>query len=480
MLFNFCTFNLQSKRNMNTVSKYLNDKAWARWTVLVLVCTLIFAAYMYEAAVAPLQSLLEATKGWTPEIYGTFSGGEFILNVMGFLIVAGIILDKFGLRYTGTIGGVLMTIGGLIQWYAVGDSFEGTTLQGWLDSWWVSFPGSAKLGTLGFMFFGCGIEMTGTTVQKTVAKWFKGKELALAMAIRFSMTRVGVFCAFSLSPAIAQRHGNLTAAPSLMTFVIFLMIGLAAFIVFDFFDAKLDRQKGNDPDAEHEEPFHARDILKVFSSKVFWVVALFCCFYFSSVLPFQRYVTQMLQHNLDVTPGVAAGISRWFPMFAALMTPIFGTILDRKGRGATMLIIGSLIMLGCNLTFAFLQYFPYKVIAYFAICMLGVSFSLIGAALWPSVPKITSEKTLGSTFCLIYWIQNIGLCLFPMLIGGVLQAVNPGVSEAIAQGVEGARYNYTVPMLIFAACGVMTTIFSSRLRRMDRKYNYGIEKPNIK
>lgn len=460
--------------------RYLNDKPWARWTVLVLVCTFIFSAYMYEASLAPLQSLLEATKGWTPEIYGTFSGGEFILNVLGFLIIAGIILDKFGIRYSGTIGGILMTIGGIIQWYAVSDSFDGTLLKGWLDSWWTAFPGTAKLGTLGFMFFGCGIEMSGTTVQKTVAKWFKGKELALAMAIRFSMTRIGVFCAFSIAPAIALRHGNVSAAPSLQLFVLFLMIGLAAFIAFDFFDARLDRQKVNNPDIEKEEPFRAKDILKVFSSKVFWVVAMFCCFYFSSVLPFQRYVTQMLESNLGVSSDVAAGISRWFPMFAALMTPIFGTILDRKGRGATMLIIGSLVMLGCNLTFAFLQYFPFKAVAYVAICMLGISFSLIGAALWPSVPKITSEKTLGSTFCLIYWIQNIGLCLFPMLIGMVLQLTNPGVAQDIANGVEGAHYNYTVPMLIFAACGVMTTIFSSRLRRMDRKYDYGIEKPNMK
>ena len=465
---------------MEKVSRYLNDKAWARWTVLLLVCIFIFSAYMYESAVAPLQSLMEATKGWTPEIYGTFSGGEFILNVMGFLIVAGIILDKFGLRYTGTLGGILMTIGGLLQCYAVSDSFEGTALQGWLDSWWTSFPGTAKLGTLGFMFFGCGIEMSGTTVQKTVAKWFKGKELALAMAIRFSMTRVGVFVAFSASPAIALRHGNTSALPSLSTFAIFLVIGLAAFIIFDFFDAKLDRQRGGDAGVEQEEPFHARDILKIFSSKVFWTVAMFCCFYFSCAIPFQRYVTQMLQSNLGVSAGVAAGISRWYPMFAALMTPIFGIILDRKGRGATMLITGSLIMLGCNLTFAFLQYFPLKIIAYAAICLMGVSFSLIGAALWPSVPKITSEKTLGSTFCLIYWIQNIGLCLFPILIGRVLQAVNPGVSEAIAAGVEGARYNYTVPMLIFAFCGVMTTIFSTRLRRLDRRNNYGIEKPNIR
>ena len=465
---------------MEKISEYLNDKAWARWTVLVLVCTFIFAAYMYESGVAPLQSLLEATKGWTPDIYGTFSGGEFILNVLGFLVVAGIILDKFGIRYTGTIGGILMTLGGLIQWYAVGDAFEGSALQGWLDSWWTAFPGSAKLGTLGFMFFGCGIEMSGTTVQKTVAKWFKGKELALAMAIRFSMTRVGVFCAFSLSPAIALKHGNLSAAPSLLFFVFFLIIGLVAFIAFDFFDAKLDRQRGSASEDEKEEPFHARDILKVFSSKVFWTVAMFCCFYFSSVLPFQRFATQMLQSNLGVNPSVAAGISRWFPMFAALMTPIFGTLLDRKGRGATMLIIGSVIMICCNLVFAFLPYFPYAAIAYVAICMLGVSFSLIGAALWPSVPKITSEKTLGSTFCLIYWIQNIGLCLFPMLIGWVLRITNPGISEAIAQGVEGARYNYMVPMLIFAACGVMTTIFSCRLRRMDRIHDYGIEKPNIR
>jgi len=458
----------------------LNDKPWARWTVLALVCIFIFSAYMYEASIAPLQSLMEATKGWTPEIYGTFSGGEFILNVLGFLVIAGIILDKCGIRYTGTIGGILMTVGGLIQCYAVSDAFEGTLLQNWLGSWWTAFPASAKLGTLGFMFFGCGIEMSGTTVQKTVAKWFKGKELALAMAIRFSMTRVGVFCAFSMAPAIALKHGNVSALPSLKVFVLFLMIGLAAFIAFDFFDAKLDRQKGRAAETEEEEPFRAKDILKIFSSKVFWVVALFCCFYFSSVLPFQRYVTQMLESNLGVSSGVAAGISRWFPMFAAVMTPLFGTVLDRKGKGATMLIIGSLIMLCCNLTFAFLQYFPFKAIAYAAVCLLGVSFSLIGAALWPSVPKITSEKTLGSTFCLIYWIQNIGLCIFPMLIGRVLQLTNPGVAEAIAQGVEGARYNYTVPMLIFAACGVMTTIFSCRLRRMDRLHNYGIEKPNMK
>ena len=470
----------------------LSDKGWARWTALILVALMMFFAYMFVDVMSPLQSLIEEQRDWSPKAFGYYAGAEYILNVFGFLILAGIILDKMGIRFTGVLSASVMVVGATIKLYAISDLFQGSGLEVWLNSWWTAMPGSAKLAALGFMIFGCGCEMAGITVSKTLAKWFEGKEMALAMGLEMALARVGVFAIFSISPALADWMGK--DHPTVVIPVAFctalLLIGLICFIVFTFMDSKLDKQiaakRGTISDDETaEEEFKFSDVGRILSSRLFWIIALLCVLYYSAIFPFQRYGANMLQCNLDgISPSDASNIFRWFPIGAAVITPFLGSFLDHKGKGATMLIWGAILLIACHLVFAFILPATHSyLIAYSTIVLLGVSFALVPAALWPSVPKIIDEKVLGSAYCLIFWVQNFGLCFVPMLIGSVLassNADNPAVIAAKESGAEFIPYNYTVPLVIFACFGVAALLLAGYLKLIDKKHNYGLELPNIK
>lgn len=466
------------------IQQKINDSKAMRWTALVLIALMMFFGYMFVDVMSPLQSLVEQERGWTPSVFGTYAAGEYILNVFGFLIIAGIILDKCGIRFTGELSASMMFIGACIKFYAISDIFTGTALETWLNSWWTSMPASAKLAAFGFMIFGCGCEMAGTTVSKAIAKWFKGKEMALAMGLEMAIARVGVFAIFSISPLLAGKMGSVAAPVGFCTALLF--IGLITFTVFTFMDKKLDAQLGADAsEGESEEEFKVADLKKILTSRIFWVVALLCVLYYSAIFPFQRYGANMLQCNLDgISPIDAANIFRWFPIGAAVITPFLGSFLDHKGKGATMLMWGAVLLIACHLIFAFVLPATHStIIAYSTIVLLGISFALVPAALWPSVPKIIDEKVLGSAYCLIFWVQNIGLCFVPMLIGSVLassNADNPAVIAAKEAGAEFIPYNYTIPLVIFALFGIAALILSIYLKVIDRKNGFGLEEPNIK
>ena len=466
------------------IQKKLNDSKALRWSALTLVASMMFFGYMFVDVMSPLQSLIEQERGWSPDVFGTYAAGEYILNVFGFLIVAGIILDKCGIRFTGELSASMMFIGACIKFYAISDAFTGTALATWLDSWWISMPASAKLASFGFMIFGCGCEMAGTTVSKAIAKWFKGKEMALAMGLEMAIARVGVFAIFSISPIIAEKMGSVAAPVGFCTALLF--IGLITFTVFTFMDRKLDKQLGVGADGSgEEEEFKASDLKNILTSRIFWIVALLCVLYYSAIFPFQRYGANMLQCNLDgISPSDASNIFRWFPIGAAVITPFLGSFLDHKGKGATMLIWGAVLLIACHLIFAFVLPSTHSyLIAYSTIVLLGISFALVPAALWPSVPKIIDEKVLGSAYCLIFWVQNFGLCFVPMLIGSVLaqaNANNPAVIAAKAQGAEFIPYDYTIPLVIFACFGVAALLLAFYLKIIDRKHSFGLEQPNIK
>lgn len=461
------------------VVQLLSDKAWARWAALILVASMMFFAYMFVDVMSPLQSLIETQRHWGPEAFGYYAGAEYILNVCGFLILAGIILDKMGIRFTGTLSASVMFIGACIKLYGISDMFQGTALDQWLSSWWTVMPGSAKMAAFGFMIFGCGCEMAGITVSKTLAKWFEGKEMALAMGLEMALARVGVFAIFSISPAIAAWGGDPSVVRPVAFCTLLLLIGLICFIVFNFMDSKLDKQlKANNEtvtgDETAEEEFKFSDVGKILSSKLFWIIALLCVLYYSAIFPFQRYATNMLQCNLGMTEQQAADIFRWFPIGAAALTPFLGYFLDKKGKGASMLILGAILMIACHLVFAIvLPSFPHVWLAFSAIIVLGISFSLVPAALWPSVPKVMDKRYLGSAYSLIFWVQNIGLMAFPILVGVVLEASNPGITDPM-------KRSYTVPMLMFASLGVLALFFGIWLKILDAKKHYGLELPNIR
>lgn len=446
------------------IQRKLNDSAAARWTALVLIALAMFFAYMFVDVMSPLQSLIESERGWDSGVFGTYAASEYILNVCGFLILAGIILDKCGIRFTGILSTSLMVIGASIKYIGVSDWFQATAMCSWLDSWWTTLPGSAKMASFGFMVFGCGCEMAGITVSKAIAKWFKGKEMALAMGLEMAIARLGVFAVFSVSPKIATQFDNSVVAPIAFCTVL-LIIGLINFIVFSVMDAKLDKQVGEANSDEPTEEFKVSDLGRIFSSKMFWIVALLCVLYYSAIFPFQRYATNYLEVTLHIEKEAAADLFRWFPILAMILTPVLGSFLDHKGKGATMLMLGSLIMIACHLSFAFLlPIYPNEWFALLIIVILGVSFSLVPAALWPSVPKIIDPVILGSAYSLIFWIQNIGLCFVPLIIGMTLKATG----------------GYLVPMLIFASLGVLALILSFALKAFDKKKGFGLEEPNIK
>ena len=450
------------------ITKLMNDSPLARWTVLVLVALMMFFAYMFVDVMSPLKSLVESDLGWNSSVFGTYAASEYILNVCGFLIIAGVILDKLGVRFSGVLSAALMVAGAAIKFVGISEWFQTTGFAQWLGSWWVEMPASAKMASLGFMIFGCGCEMEGTNVSKILAKWFKGKEMAMAMGLEMAIARLGVFAVMWIAPIISNAFGGSILAPLGFCGAL-LCIGLINFIIFGVMDRKFDSQLVAaglaTEEKSPEDEFHISDLGKIFKSKMFWIVALLCVLYYSAIFPFQRYATNFLEETLKIDAAVAARLFSCFPILAMVLTPLLGGFLDRVGKGASMLMLGSVIMIACHLSFAFLlPVFPQKWLAVLLIVVLGVSFSLVPAALWPSVPKIIDEKDLGSAYCLIFWVQNIGLCLVPMLIGMLRQSTG----------------GYTIPMIVFSSFGVLAFIFSLLLKAEDRKKSYGLELPNIR
>ena len=462
----------------------LSDSPAMRWTALVLLASAMFFAYIFVDVLSPLQGLLQTQRGWDPDAYGHFAGSEPFLNVfVFFLIFAGIILDKMGVRFTAVLSGVVMVLGAAINWYAVTDLFDASSAKTFMDNtlnlpqawwnvtpWYDGMPASAKLSAIGFMIFGCGAEMAGITVSRGIVKWFTGHEMALAMGIEMAIARIGVAVVMLGSPFLASINSISVSRPVAASLLL-VCIGLICFISYGFMDKKLDAQGAEE---EKDDPFKVSDIGKILSLRMFWVVALLCVLYYSAIFPFQKYAINMLQCNLHFTAEQAGQVFFMFPLGAAAVTPFLGNFLDRKGKGASMLILGAVLKIVCHLIFAFVVPTTQSVIITLAaIIVLGISFSLVPAALWPSVPKLIDGKLLGSAYALIFWIQNIGLYAFPMIIGSVLKASNPGVTDPL-------KYNYTVPMVVFASLGVAALFLGLYLKAIDRKGGYGLEEPNIK
>ena len=535
------------------VYKFLNDNPVARWSALLLLALAMFCSYIFMDILSPIKDLMQETRGWDSTAFGTMQGSEVFLNVfVFFLIFAGIILDKMGVRFTAVLSAAVMLVGACIKWYAVSESFMGSSLETWFTNnlnyipgfdelgvspFYRGMPASAKLAACGFMIFGCGCEMAGITVSRGIVKWFKGREMALAMGSEMALARLGVATCMIFSPFFARLGGKVDVSRSVAFGVVLLCIALIMTIVYFFMDKKLDAQTGEAE--EKDDPFKVSDIGKILSDGGFWIVALLCVLYYSAIFPFQKYAVNMLQCNLTLTEpaagsfwageavtivqyiimlvvagcsfasnfikenkslkyglmaiavvalvvycvmgfkrGTAETIFAVFPLLAVAITPILGSYVDHKGKAASMLLIGSILLVVCHLTFAFiLPLFKGSavggtIVAYVTILVLGASFSLVPAALWPSVPKLVDAKVIGSAYALIFWIQNIGLWLFPLLIGKVLDKTNPGVTDPTA-------FNYTAPLVMLACLGLAALMLGLVLKVVDKKKGLGLELPNI-
>ncbi len=467
------------------IQKVLSDSKAARWTALALISLTMLAAYYFVDMIAPLQSLMIKTYGWTPSNYGFFSGSEYMLNVLGFLIISGIILDKMGIRFTGLTAAAVMLFGGLIKLYGLTPYFNnGGFGYEFFNSFLRDMPASGKVASIGYGIFGIGVEMAGITTSRTVVKWFKGKELALAMGMQLATARMGASVAFFFSAALAGEkvvNGTLEGNPlnPIYLGIALVSIGFLTFLTYTFMDAKLDKQTGSaGPGADPTEEFHLRDLKKIITNRGFLIISLLCVLFYSGVFPFLKYAVNMMQNKLGVSAEIGGYISGMLPVGTILLTPIIGYFLDSRGKGATLMIFGAALLTLAHLTFALVPLTTGIAVA--SIIVLGIAFSLVPASMWPSVPKIVEERYLGSAYALVFWIQNIGLMFFPWLIGVVLEAVNPGVTERIKAGDATAIYDYTVPMLVFAGLGVSAILLAFLLLREDKLKKYGLEAPNKK
>ncbi len=462
------------------VKTLLSESPTARWIALALIASTMFFAYFFVDVVAPLQSMLEKTPYfWSPKVFGMLGGSEFFLNVFAFfLILSGIILDKMGIRFTLITSGLTMVIGGGLKFYALTTGFAETGFASWLGSFLVDIPASAKLAFIGFSIFGVGVEMAGITVSKTIVKWFRGKEMALAMGLEMAVARLGVFAVFRLTPIFADNGG---VSNSVFMGLAFLCIGFITFFIYTFMDRALDKQIEAGPAGDPEEEFKISDIGKIFSNPGFLAIAGLCVLFYSAIFPFQKFATDMLVSKLNIPLKEAAAYFSYFPIGAMILTPFMGYFLDVKGKGATMMLYGAILLTISHLIFALVPSDIFNIpIAIITIVILGTAFSLVPASMWPSLPKIVEDRYLGSAYGAIFWIQNIGLLAVPILIGWSLSASNPGMTEQIAAGVEGAKYNYMVPELIFAGFGVLAMILAVVLKITDRKRGYGLDLPNKK
>ncbi len=463
------------------LQKKISESATARWSVLALVAFTMLCGYFITDVMAPLKNMLETQMAWDSSDYGFFTSAYGWFNVfLLMLIFGGMILDKMGVRFTGLMSTIIMVVGVGIKYWAIASDFGGSMVH----IFGVSISTQVLWASIGYAIFGVGIEIAGITVSKIIVKWFKGKELALAMGLEMACARIGTALALGVTPLLAE-HFQSVSMPILLGLLL-LCIGMISFVVFVVMDAKRDQELKET--AAPEEPFRFRDIFDIIKLKGFWYIAILCVLFYSAVFPFLKYAPDLMINKFGISSKLSGIIPSLLPFGTILLTPFFGNLYDRKGKGATIMLIGSFMIVGIHLLFA-IPAFTSWWLALALIIALGVAFSLVPSAMWPSVPKIIPENKLGTAYALIFWIQNWGLMGVPYLIGKVLNNYcvidnNETVAEEITGTVvpevtTDVAYDYTIPMLIFTALGVLSILFAFLLKRENTIKGYGLELPNI-
>ncbi|MBN1387048.1 MAG: MFS transporter [Bacteroidales bacterium] len=516
---------------METVNKTMRDSAAIRWVMLILLSALMFATYWFQDFYGGLKGLMESELGFTSEEFGRVIGLTTIANMFGMIIVGGIILDKWGIRLAGIVFGSLAALGGAFNALATAGVFGD------------SHSTQLTFMIVGRILFGTGLEVTCVVATRTIVKWFKGYELALAMAINVGFGRLGSALGIAISPDIANGH-----VATAVTFAATLMgLALIIFIIYSFFDIRVDRQsRVAAAEAEVEEEFSFKDLIKLATNPSFIYIALLCVSFYAAVFPFIQYAPDMLvnkfgfAYNLPAdgsgdiviagskalgnasiyiafflfgimfsavpanlktnraryTTMVVVGIlfavfiyalrdtlGLWLnngpktasliPLGTILFTPIFGNYVDKKGKAASLMILGSALLIFAHLA---LSLFNAKLLAYAGLLSLGIAFSLVPAAMWPSVAKIVAEKRLGTAYASMFTVQNWGLGLFFWGLGALLDLVNKDKLEAIRAGAD--TYDYMIPILVLVGCGLIAMFLAFKLRQADKRQGYGLELPS--
>ncbi|HCT94072.1 MAG: oxalate:formate antiporter [Bacteroidetes bacterium GWE2_39_28] len=447
----------------------LKDSAVMRWSMLLLVALTMFAAYLASDIFSPLKTMLEQHNQWTSTEYGWFSSSYSLFNVfLGLLILGGIMLDRMGIRFSGITSCLFMVVGLVIKYWAISspELIHAASIFG--------LKAQVVWVVVGFGIFGVGAEVAGITVSKSIVKWFKGKELALAMGMQLSIARMGSAAALIFSPMIAAKYQSVS--PSVFFGLALMIAGSLAFMVYAFYDKKLDTQMKLEIEAE--ESFNMKDVKSILTNKGFWLIALLCVVFYSAAFPFIKYATDLMVNKFSVDPKLAGTIPGMLPFGAIILTPLFGRIYDKIGHGADLMIIGSFMIVIIHTLFA-MPFINHWIAAVILMILLGVAFSMVPSAMWPSLAKIMPERQLGTTYALTFFIQNIGLWGMPVLIGYVLDKYCI-IGTHVLNGIEVNKYNYTLPMMIFAGMCSFAILLAFMVKIEDKKKGYGLQLPNIK
>ena len=454
------------------VKKKLNDSWGMRWGALAIVAFTMMAAYYVNDVVAPLKSMLEALPaenglGWTSSDFGIYTGAYSFLNVFCLMLIwGGLILDRFGIRFTGKLATILMVAGTWLEYYAM-TSMVGTT------DMILGYKADVFIASAGYSVFGVGAEVAGITVTKMIAKWFRGKEMATAMGVQVALARVGSQAAYAVAIPVA-RSFELTT-PVLIGLVC-LVGGMIAFFSFSVLDKKLDTQMEEIKDeASDDEKISFKDVATILSNPGFWLIALLCVLFYSCVFPFQKFASELMITKYGIDENVAGFFAGLPALGALILTPVFGGMIDKRGKAASIMMFGAAMLIFVHFIYAL----PFITGSYVAIAMmiiLGIAFSLVPSAMWPSVAKIFPAHQLGTAYALIFFIQNIGLWGVPTLIGFVLD--NYCITGKTAAGTN--LYDYTLPMCIFTGFAVLSLFVAFALKIADKKFGYKLEESNIK
>lgn len=446
------------------MSKRLSDSKFVRWGILFLVGFILSVNYYFYDAFSSLKSLLTSELGFTNTHFGLFVSFYSIPNTFLFMaVIGGIVLDRLGIRRTGFMFVFFMAFGAMLTAYGASKVYQAGGLgYHFMSSFLPDYSPELKMMLLGRFFFGLGAETSIVVVSKIIVKWFKGKDLALAFGIKVGFGRLGTLLALTLQPILTNEGTELNTA--IWFAGILVTTGLLAFLVYIMFDLRFDKETEVDQNLlPAKDKFKLSDVTSILTNRAYLYIALLCVTFYSAAFPFMAFAPDFFLNKFGVSMEVSGLIAALLPGATAIMTPFIGVFVDRIGKSATVMIYGSAMLIIVHLTFALTNFPPYLL-----MILLGVAFSLVPAAMWPTMVKLVKEKQIGTAYGLMYSIQNLGLWGFPILAGIILDATNPGNPETL---------DYTYTILMFAGLGFLGLFFGYMLKRSDKKYGLGVDQP---